>query len=401
MRTEKKFMRRRYAPLVTGCSLTCTTPESPLTQLYSGGEYQPNREGTAAVPCGICPIISASARDGSWQGNPRSNAHLSQMQWYVDGQKIESVTSWNGKYSIITSGDNKGMLIIKRNIGLNERVKLRFEGKLLDFRNNELVPVKSDEKTLYTVQAAQDSWSVETDYPLNLMYSCIDDNMLLHDYQVSHGIASSLSDQQINDGEQYLRTAAIRVRKGKEIQKSGYTLELYRTDSGTEVKMSVGYDLQAFSLTSMTLDLRLVPNAATYLLKVLVGGKVVCMKTICTVNRLHKAISVKPSVESDIYPDTDIMYQEAIVKCKDHDVPCAENVVKMVLLGTTAYESDVKLGEGREVFFRLSDLTMGDTQKDNYVETCFDYDYKEEYKVATDASGNVYTDENGNPFIFN
>ena len=46
MRTEKKFMRRRYAPLVTGCSLTCTTPESPLTQLYSGGEYQPNREGT-------------------------------------------------------------------------------------------------------------------------------------------------------------------------------------------------------------------------------------------------------------------------------------------------------------------------------------------------------------------
>ena len=125
------------------------------------------------------------------------------------------------------------------------------------------------------------------------------------------------------------------------------------------------------------------------------------MKTICTVNRLHKAISVKPSVESDIYPDTDIMYQEAIVKCKDHDVPCAENVIKMVLLGTTAYESDVNLGEGRGVFFRLSDLTMGDTQKDNYVATVFDYDYKEEYKVATDASGNVYTDENGNPFIFN
>ena len=187
-------MRRRYAPLVTGCSLTCTTPESPLTQLYSGGEWQ--------------PIVSASARDGSWQGNTRSNAHLSQMQWYVDGQKIESVASWNGKYSIITNGDNKGMLIIKRNIGLNERIKLRFEGQLLDFRNNELVPIKSDEKTLYTVQAAQDSWSVETDYPLNLMYSCIDDNMLLHDYQISHGIASSLSSQQINDGEQYLRTAA-------------------------------------------------------------------------------------------------------------------------------------------------------------------------------------------------
>lgn len=100
----------------------------------------------------------------------------------------------------------------------------------------------------------------------------------------------------------------------------------------------------------MTLDLRLVPNAATYLLKVLVGGKVVCLKTICTVNRLHKAISVKPSVESDIYPDTDIMYQEAIIKCKDHDVPCAENVIKMVLLGTTAYESDVNLGEGKGLF---------------------------------------------------
>ena len=61
------------------------------------------------------------------------------------------------------------------------------------------------------------------------------------------------------------------MRKGKDIQTSGYTLELYRTDSGTEVKMNAGYELQALSLTSMTLDLRLVPNAATYLLKVLVA----------------------------------------------------------------------------------------------------------------------------------
>lgn len=401
MRTEKKFMRKRYAPLLTGCSLACVTPESPPTQIYGGGEYQPNREGASGVPCGICPVVTANASDGSWQGNTRSNAHLVQMQWYVDGQKIDEVDSWKGKYSILSSGDTKGTLLIKRNTGLNERVKLRFEAYILDFRNQDLVPVKSEEYTLYTVQAAEDAWSVETDYPQNLMYSIIDDNMLLHDYQVSHGIASTLSSQQISNGEQYLRTAAIRVRKGSEIQKSGYTLELYRTDGGTEQRVNVGYELQALSLTSMTLDLRLVPNNAIYLLKVKYGGSVVCLKTICTVNRIHKAISVTPCVDSDIYVGNETLFQRALVKCKDRDVQCAENAIKLQLLVSTAYEKDVNLGEGIEVAFRLDEVTLGNTNSDNFVETCFEYDYKGEYNIATDASGNVYVDENGNPFIFN
>ena len=401
MRTEKKFMHRRYEPLVTACTFSCITPEPTPTQIFSGGDYQPNREGASGVPCGICPAVSANAKDGSWQGKSRSNSHLAQMQWYVNGQKIETLADWKDKYSIIQAGDNKGTLLIKRNIGLNERVSLRFEGKILDFRNNDLVPANSDELTLYTVEAAEDAWSVETEYPLNLLYSTIDDNMLLHDYQVSHGIATTLTSQQINNGEQYMRTAKISVKKGKTLQKSGYTLELYRTDGEEEKKMMVGNELVAFSLTSMTLDLRVIEDGATYMLKVLVNGKVQCLKTICTVARLHKAISVKPAVESDIYPSTEVLFQRAIVKCKDHDVPCAENTIKMQLLGSTAYEQDVNLGEGREVAFRLSDLIMGDTQKDNYVETCFEYDYKEQYKVATDASGNTYTDENGNPFIFN
>ena len=401
MRTEKKFMRKRYAPLITSCSLACITPESPPTQIYGGGEYQPNREGAAGVPCGICPIVSASASDGSWQGNNRSNAHLTQMQWYVNGSKIGDVSTWNGKFTILQSGDTKGTLLIKRNTGLNERVKLRFEAMLLDFRNQELIPVVSDEVTLYTSQAAEDAWSVETDYPANLMYSCIDDNMLLNDYQESHGIASTLTSQQINDGEEYLRTAAIRVRKGKDLQTSGYSLDLYRTDGGTEEKQSVGYELQAFSLTSMTLDLRIVPNNATYLLKVVSNGNVVCMKTICTVTRLHKPITVTPCVASDIYVGNETLFQRALVKCKDKDVPCAENTILLQLLASTAYEKDVNLGEGIEVAFRIDELTLGDTTKDNYIETCFDYDYKEEYKVAADADSYIYTDADGNPFIIN
>lgn len=401
MKSEKVFLRKKYEPLATGCSLSCVTPESPPTQLYSSGEWQPNREGSAGVPCGICPIVTASASDGSWQGRTRSNVHLAQIQWYVNDVKIENASGWAGKYSITQDGDNKGMLLIKKNIGLTERVRLRFEGMLLDFRNNENVPVRSDELTMYTTQAAEDAWSVETDFPLNLMYSCIDDNMLLHDYQVSHGISSTLSTQQINDGEQYLRSAAIRVRKGKDLQKSGYTLKLYRVESGKNTEVGVGYELQAFTLTSMTLDLRLVPSGVSYLLKVFYNGKEVCMKTICTVTRINRAISVKPACSSDIYYDTEVLYQRALVKYKDRDVLCPENVIRLQLLASTAYEKDVNLGEGVQVAFRLDQLVLGDTQKDNYVDTCFDYEYKEEYKVATDASGNVYVDENGNPFIFN
>lgn len=401
MKTGKVFMRRRYAPLVTACTVACITPESTPTQIYNGGEFQPEREGTAGVPCGLCPVVSASAKDGTWT-EIRSNSKLSQMQWYVNGAKIDTDTTWTGKYSITTEGDNKGTLLIKRNVGLNERIKLRFEGTLLDSRTNELVPVRSEEITLYTSEAAEDAWAVETDFAAGVSYSPVDDMMLLHDYQTSHNITSTLTSAQINDGNQYIRTAAIRVRKGKTAQTSGYSLKLYRTESGTETELSVGKELVALSLTSMTLDLRVVEHGATYLLKVFdSAGKLVAAKTVCTVSRLMQSITVKPMSTADIYPSQEEIWQKAKVTTSNRDVVCPEHVLRMQLLASTAYETDVWVGEGNEIKFPLSQFTLGNTTADNYVTTAYEYDYKPTYSFATDESGNQWVDESGNPFIFN
>ncbi len=395
-------MRRRYAPLVTACTLSCITPESTPTQIYSEGEYQPDREGTSGVPCGLCPVVSASAKDGTWP-ETRSNKRLSSMQWYANGAKIETLADWTNKYTILTDGDTRGTLLIRRNVGLNERIRLRFEATLLDERTGETVAVRSEETTLYTSQAAEDAWAVETDFAPNLTYSPLDDNLLLHDYQTSHGIASTLTQADIYDGGQYLRTAAIRVRRGKEQQTTGYQLRLYRTESGTAKQLTAGTgELTALSLTSMTIDLRVVENGATYMLEVLsTDGQLLVKKNVCTVTRLVRPVTVKPLSSADIYPDAVQMWQQAAVACRDKDVDCPEHVLKMQLVASTAYESDVVVGEGCKIAFPLSQFTIGNTTQDNYVTTAYEYDYKPVYTMATDADGNQYVDESGNPFIFN
>ncbi len=401
MRTEKKFMRRRYAPLVTGCTLACTTPESTPTQIFNGSEYQPNREGTAGVPCAICPVVSASASDGTWP-DVRSNNRLSTMQWYVNGAKIDTLSDWTGKYSVGTDGDTKGQLLIKRNTGLNERIRLRFEATLLDSRTGDLIPVRSEETTLYTTEAAEDAWTVETDYPQNLIYSPVDDNLLLAEYRTAQGKATGLAAAEQYNGNEYLRTAAIRVRKGMDLQTSGYSVKLYRTDSGSEVEVTTASpELVALTATSMTLDLRLIDSGATFLLKVVCDGKVVAVKTVGTVCRIARAISVKPMVEGDIYPDTVTMFQRAKVNYQSSTLADPDAVLRLKLLGSTAYETDVELGEGCDVSYRLDSMTVGNTDSDNYVTTCYDYEYKPVYCMATDESGNQFTDENGNPYIFN
>lgn len=394
-------MRRRYEPLVTACTIQCTTPESTPTQIFNGSEYQPDREGTSGVPCGLCPVVSASAKDGTWPVM-RSNNKLSEMKWYVNDVAIDQLSDWANKYSILTTGDTRGTLLIKRNVGLNERIRLRFEATLLDTRTGDLLPIRSQETTLFTAEAAEDAWVVETDFSQNLFYSPVEDNMLLHDYQTSHNITTTLTTAQISNGNQYLRTVAIRVRKGTELQTSGYTLKLYRVESGTEKELSVGKELVALSLTSMTLDLRVVESGATYLLKVFdSNGKMQTMRTVTSVTRKFTPITVKPMSNADIYPDATHMYQEAHVRCKDKDVECPEHIIRLQLLANTAYETDVWMGEGKSITFPLAGLTVGNTDADNYVTTAYEYDYKPVYTFAVDENGNQYVDGDGNPFIFN
>lgn len=61
----------------------------------------------------------------------------------------------------------------------------------------------------------------------------------------------------------------------------------------------------------------------------------------------------------------------------------------------------MELGEGSDIRFSLSNFTIGNRDSDNYITTCYDYEFKPQFALATDASGNQYVDGNGNPWIFN
>lgn len=400
MKSNQAYMRRRYEPLATACTLTTASTDSWLTQTYKDGESQPDRQ---LLPCCVLPVVSASAKDGSWDHPSRANALLADMEWTVDGQPVASVWKAGTDYDIATEGDSRGMLRVYRNLKLGERVTLAFRATIPDTRTGQNVDVASDEKIMAVVQSAQDAYSVETGLPLNLLYSPLDDQLLRYEYLTSHGQATTLTKATATDGEQYLRTADITVRQGQDRLTTGYTLQLVRTDKdGTQTQLEADTaELAALTPTSLTLDLRLIPDGTSYLLRVLVDGQTVAMKTVCTVARMHPAISVTPVNEGDIYTDTTTTWQQAIVKRQNRDVSAAENVVRLELLASTARETDHWLGEGKTVRFDLSQLQYGDTADEQYVTTCYQYDYKDPYTEATDTDGNLLADKDGSRLIFN
>lgn len=400
MKSTRAFMRRRYEPLVTSCTLTLQSPDSWLTQTWQDGAITPDR---SLLPCCILPLVSATAKDGSWTHAERANALLADMQWTVGGKAIETVWTEGTDYDIIADGDTRGMLRVYRNLASGETATLAFTATIADTRTGENVTVMSDEKIMSVVDSAPDSYAVETALPLNLLYSPLDDQLLRYEYQSSHGLATTLTAATATDGEQYLRQAAITVRRGQDVLTTGYTLRLTRCAAdGTQTILTAGEaELTAFTPASLTLDLRQVSNATSYLLEVLVDGATVCLKTICTVCRLHPAVSVTPVNEGDLYETTTQTWQQAIVKRRNVDVEAAENVVQLTLLADTINETAHWLGEGAHTIFSPATLSMGETADEQYIQTYYEYDYKDVYTEATDADGDVLTDGDGERLIFN
>lgn len=398
MRSQSKSLRRSYVPLTVGCSLECSTPTSPFTQVLKGGEYEPDR---TATPTGIYPYVSASASDGSWAAGVHANAYIAQMVWTVNGVDISTLPEWEGKYEILTQDDLRGTLLIKRNIAPGTVYKFAFSCVIPDVRIGDNVPVASTELPIYTKEDAPDTWVVECGLPQNLLYSSIDDRLLLRDYQLGHHITPSYSEAEAMDGNQYLQTGDIRVRKGVTQVSTGYTIKVYRTESGTERELAMGRELVALSLTSITIDLRTVPHGAIYLVRVFVDGKEVCMRSICTVSRIHPPVTVIPQNDTNIYPSTQTIRQSAFVKSNDRQVINPENVLDMMLMADTAYETEHAIGVGNEVEYHVGDLLVGDTIADGYICNYYEYDYKDEYHVMVDESGNELCDENNEPLIIN
>lgn len=397
MRSQKIYARRTYAPLTVACTLSCSTPLSPYTQLYRDGEWEPDRTLT---PCGIRPEVSASASDGTWQ-NKDNRQLMAGMKWYVDGTDITTLADWRGKYEIVQTGTERGTLLVKRNLPEGESHALSFSCVLPDTRTGQNVPLRSEDVVISTEGVSGDKWGIEVLSDPILPYDVTKDLLLRYDYMKSHGMETQLTEATAKDGNEYLRTVPITVRKGLNAVTEGVTLRMKRTDVAPAVTLTPGRDeLVSLSPTGVTIDLRVAPHGATYYCEAVVGNEVVASATMFGVARIHPAVTVLPSNDGDLLDGQTERWDRAVVRLRNSDLTCPELVLGLGWYCDTAYETEHFLGYGQEVKFEMEDLRVGTGTADSWMEVYLDYDYKEEMK-ALESGGVVMTDGDGSVLVFN
>ena len=412
MRTTNSLIRRVYAPLNVHCQLVCTTPMSPVTQIYNSiaGEYEPNREGTVATPTLVWPDVQASARDATWN-DIQANSLLGDMKWTANGKDISTLKEWTGKYEIMTDGKQRGTLKIKRNIDPSTRITLHFSAKLYDKRTGTTINIESDDMLLTTTEQSDDGYGMDMTEDVKVEYDPVRDALALWQYKVAHNIAPTDADEyaaQKADAEgsagSYLHKVSYKVYKGKSMVESGYTVKVFRVEGATQTELtaaSVGgtvapTELVALNDTSLTLDLRLV-ESAEYAVCVYVGGQQVARRQM-KIRRRYPSFIAHAGQDADVNANDDHILQEAWIDGEGGTVECPESVysIEWHTEATDGVLTTQKAwGEGRTCTIDMTQAGLGDTESDVMRVYC-DVEQKPAHSVLADKSGAWLRDKDGN-----
>lgn len=385
-----------YAPLTFSVGVSCTTPNSPTTQVYNenNGEYEPDRSVTPTV---LQPTIIAGADDGSWHTGI-ANELLGSMKWYVNGKDISTLTDWSGLYEIDNSNTPmRGAITVKRNVKQREVFALRFEAVLPDARLGTTQQIVTEEITLSTTTKMEDEYSLSIEEGGVVEYNPIDDTLFLHEYKVAHGITSTKPARSI---KHYDRSIPIKVYKGEKNVTTGFALKAYRVQANGSL-LEVPNDDLAVSLsgTTLNLDMRLI-GKEDIVVKLLVGGQEKG-STQVAIERAH------PHYRVDVFGGTNITprdwghYSIASVHSNGNVVECAEAFIKMVWMTDTVAKKEVRHHEGKDTIIALKDTGIGSTVADSWLDIYIDDSWKPVMSQAIDSTGAELTDSDGAVLIFN
>lgn len=115
---------------------------------------------------------------------------------------------------------------------------------------------------LTTVDKSEDTYGLSIGDSQIIQYNPFLDKLLLYDYKVANNLisASTANRNAALDENSYERTIPLMVTKGVNKITTGYTIELYQVNSISSQTMltTANHEIVALSLTSLTMDLRLV-----------------------------------------------------------------------------------------------------------------------------------------------
>lgn len=308
IQSNRKRIRREYAPLNISVSLVCTTPASPITQTFDalcedGSQYSPDR---SLFPTVLAPVICAES-SATVVAPTKKNSILSEIKWLANGQDITLDSSWSGKYNIDTAdNDDKGTLSIYRNISVGEQVSLVMEAVIADSRTGFRHKIITEPVILNTIARSEDAYSVELPEGDRLLYSVFDDRLAKDDYNRAHGLKSMTdSDRALvqNERSSYMRQIPFQIRRGAKAVKSATNLkvEMLRVNSDGSLtrldeKFSEMYSspsVTASALNPAMFDMRLIERGC-YMIRVLLGTKEVARRQF-QIDRQEEDIDITPT----------------------------------------------------------------------------------------------------------
>lgn len=405
MRSKDNFINRVYEPLDVSQRLVCLTDGSPATQVYNTdtGEYEPNREITPTV---IYPDITAWASDNSW-ANKQCNSILDEMVWKVNGVDITTIASWKGKYEILQDGSMRGALKVMRNLTREEKSSLTFSAIIPDYRLQTRLKVNTEELVLSTYNKTEDTYGLSFGNADKILYNPFLDKLALYDYKVAHGLITfSNNDRQAcYDGNQYERSVPLHVFKGVKEINTGYTVKVLKiVNANTLVDVSNGYsEVAKVTTNEVVFDLRAI-DSGDYVIRIVVGKNVVAQRQI-SFGRTYQDFEAEVLNLTAIYNDDKQKKHKALITIDKNVVECPESILEIKwftqaidVLNNATTEKYWNVGE--TVVYDIEKTGVGKTINDG-IHVLYDASFKGALQDAADKDGNVYTDADGNTYMFN
>lgn len=401
---NKRRIRVDYAPLNIAVSVDCVTPFSPAMQVYnsSNGEYEPDRGLTPSL---FTPIVIANTDDGSWT-NKNANTLLTEMRWFVNGVEISTLPDWQGLYSINENKDiYRGTITIKRNIEPGTQIALHFEGVVSDMRLGTNIKVSTDAIVLATADKSEDAYGLSIGDDQIIQYNPFKDKLHLYNYKVAHDIITPSKKVEMSciDENAYIRNIGVTLFKSDKVMTSGYTLKLYRVEtSGILSELSAGTD-EVVDITpqSIVLDLRLVTKSDYVIKAIIPNTNRIEPQIQFSVNRVFPAFTCIPTNGTSINPTDKIRRDKAMVDSEGLIVECPASILKILWYTDSATIQRKQHNEGEDTAFVISETGIGDNYENDWLDIYTDTEIKQQYNIATDENGDIFTDENGNRLIFN
>lgn len=405
MRSKDNFIDRVYEPLDVSQRLVCLTDGSPATQVYNTdtGEYEPNREITPTV---VYPDIVAWASDNSWT-NKQCNSILDEIVWKVNGVDITTIASWKGKYEILQDGSMRGALKVMRNLTREEKSSLTFSAIIPDYRLQTRLKVNTEELVLSTYNKTEDTYGLSFGNADKILYNPFLDKLALYDYKVAHGLITFSNDdrQACYDGNQYERSVPLHVYKGVKEINTGYTVKVLKiVNANTLVDVSNVYSEVAKVTTSeVVFDLRAI-DSGDYAIRIVVGKNVVAQRQI-SFGRTYQDYEAEVLNLTAIYNDDKQKKHKALITIDKNVVECPESILEIKwftqaidVLNNATTEKYWNVGE--TVVYDIEKTGVGKTINDG-IHVLYDASFKGALQDAADKDGNVYTDADGNTYMFN